>query len=511
MTLLEARNSGFMLMEDFQCLYEEIQQSGIFSDSKTFTDVIAKGTIAEILEAYHRQKQEPDFDLKSFVETFFVIPAVQTADYQSDPSKPLRLHLEDLWLILTRSPAKAQGTLIALPYDYVVPGGRFREIYYWDSYFTMLGLEVSGQYALIESMVNNFAHLIDTIGFIPNGNRTYYLGRSQPPFFALMLQLLARHKGEEVWQQYLPQLEKEYGFWMKGREELSLQYDYLSAQARTVMLPDGSVLNRYWDDVPLPRPEAYKEDVALAQQIKNQTPEEVYRHVRAAAESGWDFSSRWFKDGQNMTTIHTTDIIPVDLNCLLWYLEKCLQQAYENKGNQFLSAIYQQKATQRQGAIEKYCWNASEGFYSDYDWKMQVIISNHTLAGAFPLFFGIASQVQATHVAEVLEKKFLREGGLLTTLQTTHQQWDAPNGWAPLQWIAYRGLKNYGFGTLAKEIKHRWCQNNEIRYATVGKMMEKYNVEGQEKSAQGGEYPNQDGFGWTNGVYLKMITDEDDN
>ncbi|MFN3378135.1 MAG: trehalase family glycosidase, partial [Runella zeae] len=313
MTLSEARNSGFMLMEDFQCLYEEIQQSGIFSDSKTFTDAIAKGTIAEILEAYHRQKQEPDFDLKSFVETFFVIPIAQTADYQSDSSKPLRLHLEDLWLILARSPAPPQGTLIALPYDYVVPGGRFREIYYWDSYFTMLGLEVSGQYALVESMVNNFAHLIDSIGFIPNGNRTYYLGRSQPPFFALMVQLLANHKGEEVWQQYLPQLEKEYGFWMKGREELSLQYDYLNAQARTVMLPDGSVLNRYWDDVPLPRPEAYKEDVALAQQIKNQTPEEVYRHVRAAAESGWDFSSRWFKDGQNMTTIHTTDIIPVDL------------------------------------------------------------------------------------------------------------------------------------------------------------------------------------------------------
>jgi len=503
MTLPEIQMADLSLAENFQTLFDAVQRSSLFSDSKTFSDAVANEPLAQILDSYHRQKNETDFDLKAFIEQNFILPAEQVTEYHSDLNKPIQQHLEDLWEVLSRQPStsEAQGSLIPLPFSYVVPGGRFREIYYWDSYFTMLGLQVSGREELVESMVNNFTHLIDTIGFIPNGNRTYYLGRSQPPFFALMVNLVAESQGEQVWQRYLPQLEKEYAFWMRGCEELSPN---LTVKNRVVMLPNGSVLNRYWDDISLPRPEAYKEDVALAAQVHDQSPAEVYRHLRAAAESGWDFSSRWFKDSQTMQTIHTTDLIPVDLNCLLWFLEKKLQRAYELGGNVLLAHRYEEKAAQRHRAIQAFCWNEALGFYFDYDWKLNQQKDNYTLAAAFPLFFSVATSVQAERVALLLEEKFLQKNGLLTTLQFSHEQWDAPNGWAPLQWVAYQGLKNYQFDELAQQVAQNWTSNCEVYYKKTGKMMEKYNVLTDDISAQDGEYPNQDGFGWTNGVYLKM-------
>lgn len=501
MTLAEAQKLDFTLAESFQPLYQDVQQGALFPDSKTFTDAIAKDSLPEILKNYQKQKKRTDFDMRAFVEDHFTLPSEKPTGYQSDPTKPIRQHIEDLWDILIRQPEDTGGTLIDLPYPYVVPGGRFREIYYWDSYFTLLGLQASQGFDLVESMVNNFAYLIDRIGFIPNGNRTYYLGRSQPPFFALMVSLLAEIKGDSIWQKYLSQLEKEYSFWMQGEEKVT------SAVNRVVKMPNSSTLNRYWDDISLPRPEAYKEDVELAHFITDQTPEDVYRHVRAAAESGWDFSSRWFKDGENMTTIHTTDIIPVDLNCLLWNLEKSLQHAYQLQDNQVAANRYLEKAAQRQASIQNYCWNESLEFYFDYDWKSGEPKNSYTLAAVFPLFFQICTTEQAKKVAEMLKNKFLQKNGLLTTLKFTPQQWDAPNGWAPLQWIAYQGLKNYQLHELAQQIAQNWTSNNEAYYKKTGKMMEKYNVLTDEVSAQGGEYPNQDGFGWTNGVYLKMSAD----
>ena len=127
-----------------------------------------------------------------------------------------------------------------------------------------------------------------------------------------------------------------------------------------------------------------------------------------------------------------------------------------------------------------------------------------TLAGVFPLFFEIANSAQASSVANVLKEKFLKPGGLTTTLNSTGQQWDAPNGWAPLQWIAYRGLMNHNLTDLALEVQRRWMKVNETVYGSSGKMTEKYDVCNEDGLASGGEYPNQDGFGWTNGVYLAM-------
>jgi len=492
-------------------LFEEVQFQNILGDGKTFPDCIPKRSLEEINQDYLNQKDTAHFELKKFVLENFELPKVLAVEYKSDSTKSAAQHITALWDVLTRTPSYSQqsrdtdgksdeagGSLIPLPHPYIVPGGRFREIYYWDSYFTMLGLKVSGRTDLIQDMVDNFAHLIDTIGYIPNGNRTYYLGRSQPPFFSLMVKLLGGLK-QNVLTQYLPQLEKEYVFWMQS-ENLS---DKNNVAHRVVRLPDGSVLNRYWDENATPRPESFKEDVELTHHAI-QKPESLYRNIRAAAESGWDFSSRWFKDENSFATIHTTELIPIYLNCLLCHLEIVLAEAYHNKGNHSEAKKYTQLSLARKEAIIKYCWNKEQGFFFDYDFAAQQQKQSLTLAAAFPLFFEVATHEQAKAVEKILHDKFLKPGGLTTTLLHSGQQWDAPNGWAPLQWIAYRGLRNYGLEDLANQLKTNWINVNLKVYANTGKMTEKYDVWNKNGEASGGEYPNQDGFGWTNGVFLAM-------
>lgn len=199
--------------------------------------------------------------------------------------------------MLTRSTVEVEkwDSLLPLPKPYVVPGGRFREVYYWDSYFTMLGLAESGHWDKVEDMVSNFAAEIDAWGHIPNGNRSYYLSRSQPPFFSFMVELLATHDGDRVLKTWLPQMEKEYQYWMKGADALEPG----KANQRVVRMEDGALLNRYWDDNDTPRPESWLDDVTTAKNNPNRPATEIYRDLRSAAASGWDFSSRWMDDPKN--------------------------------------------------------------------------------------------------------------------------------------------------------------------------------------------------------------------
>ncbi|WP_162052892.1 alpha,alpha-trehalase TreF [Pontibacter pamirensis] len=483
-------------------LFEQVQLQSVFPDSKTFPDATPLAPPDEILQAYRQQKDQPGFDLQAFVMNNFEMPPQPAADFRSDTSLTVIQHIEQLWPVLTRQPGTDAGSLIPLPNAYVVPGGRFREIYYWDSFFTMLGLQASGETQLIQNMVDNFTHLINTTGHIPNGNRTYYLSRSQPPFYALMLRVLAQQKGKEVLTNYAPALKKEYDFWMEGANTLSAANP---AHRRVVRLPDGSILNRYWDDNPKPRPESYLEDVHLAQE-SGRNPEELYRHIRAAAESGWDFSSRWFSDANNLGTIHTTDIIPVDLNALLFHIEMTLAQMAEMQGNKAEAKRYEQRAKERQKALLKYTWNEDDDFFYDYDFVKGTTTNIPTLAAVFPLYFCMAKKNQATSVAQKIEADFLKPGGVVTTLNRTGQQWDSPNGWAPLQWMTIQALRNYKHNRLADTIARNWTRRNMEVFQQTGKLVEKYNVEDMSLEAGGGEYPNQDGFGWTNGVLLKLLT-----
>ncbi|WP_242922899.1 alpha,alpha-trehalase TreF [Pontibacter liquoris] len=488
--------------KDLAELFEQVQLQAVFPDSKTFPDCIPLSPAADIVRAYRQERNTPGFDLTTFVLAHFQLPPQPGTNFTTDTTQSVTEHIKALWPVLTRRPGGEAGSLIPLPDAYVVPGGRFREIYYWDSYFTMLGLQQSGQTELIQHMVDNFTYLINTAGHIPNGNRTYYLSRSQPPFYALMLRVLAQQKGEAVLLKYAPALQKEYAFWMDGAAQLSATNP---AHRRVVRLPDGSILNRYWDDSPTPRPEAYKEDVATARQ-SGREPAEVYRHLRAAAESGWDFSSRWFADGKNLATIHTTDIIPVDLNALLYHMEMTLAQMAKLKGDKAAAHTFKQKAKARRKALLAYTWHAGDGFFYDYDFVKGTTTQVPSLAAVYPLFFCIAKKKQAAAVAHKLETDFLKPGGLPATLNQTGQQWDAPNGWAPLQWMSVQALRNYKYNDLARTIAQNWAGQNIAVYRQTGKLVEKYNVATLHLEGGGGEYPNQDGFGWTNGVLLKLLS-----
>jgi alpha,alpha-trehalase len=490
-------------------LFQQVQTQGVFPDGKTFVDCVPKFPMQEISEKYLQQKEKDNFDLKEFVTANFELPTIYGNGYITDRKKSVDKHIEELWEVLTRKPHnKKKDSSIPLPHPYIVPGGRFGEIYYWDSYFTMLGLQASGKAGMIENMVKNFSHLIDTVGYIPNGNRTYYLGRSQPPFFSLMIRLLSEEKaslpdrqGKDILVNYLPQLEQEYNFWMKGVSEVN---EKDTALHHVVRMPGAEIMNRYWDENDTARPESFREDVELVHQ-SGKEQKMLFRNLRAGAESGWDFSSRWFKDGNSFASIHTTEIVPVDLNCLMLHLEQVISESYGLKDDNKISKKYQLLAEQRINAIQKYCWNKEHQFYFDYDAVSGKQKQSFTLAGVTPLFFKIATGEQAGQAAIILKEKFLKPGGVVTTLENTGQQWDAPNGWAPLQWMTVKGLENYGFSDLAKEIAQRWIALNEKVYSQTGKMMEKYDVMNIDRLAGGGEYPGQDGFGWTNGVLLALI------
>jgi alpha,alpha-trehalase len=487
--------------KDLDSLFHDVQMAGVFEDSKTFVDCRPTASATKIVADYRNLKRQPDFDLEQFVQYNFKPPRTFSSDFQTDTSRTVAAHIEALWPVLTRQPDEdITGSLIELPFPYVVPGGRFREIYYWDSYFTMLGLEVSDstRQALIGHMIDNFAYEIDTIGFIPNGNRTYFLSRSQPPFFSLMVKLWDQQRGDQL-ERYLPQLETEYEFWMDGVETLK---DTHPAQRRVVRLPDGTILNRYWDDDPRPRPESYREDVELAE-ATDRDATSLYRDLRAACESGWDFSSRWLRDGQSLATIRTTELIPVDLNCLLYHLEATLAEAYARQANPEKQAYYQRQAQARADAINRYCWDGEQ--YGDYDWVKGEPTALPTAAMMFPLYAEVAPPERVAATIDALTKHLLAPGGVLTTPQHTGQQWDAPNGWAPLQWMAIEGLRRNGADSLAADLRQRWIALNTRVYRNTGKMVEKYNVSDLSLDAGGGEYPLQDGFGWSNGVLLRLI------
>lgn len=491
-------------------LFADVQTGKVYDDGKTFVDLIPRGRMVQIQKEYLLEKKDPNFNLHDFVSRhFYQFVPPGTGEYVTDRTMSPRQHIEKLWSVLERKNRRDRGSLIALPYGYVVPGGRFSEQFYWDSYFIMLGLAADEKWEKIEGMMKNYTYMIRKFGFIPTANRTYFLSRSQPPFFSHMVRLLARKKGRKrTYIEYLPYLVFEYRFWMKGRKSVN-EHPGRQAYARLVQMPNGVVLNRYYDNKTTPRPESLREDVeTVGDASDTMASARLFLHLRAGAESGWDFSSRWFEDPDDIATIQTTDMIPVDLNCLLYELEMTIAQGYRFMLQPLLAKRFQAAAERRAATIIKYCWNEKEQFFVDYNFRKGKPSDRLTLAAVFPLYAKIATTKQAAAVAARLERDFLKQGGLLTTLHETGQQWDAPNGWAPLHWMAIEGLRQYGYFSLADEIKRRWLATNERVFRDHGKMIEKYDVVNDSGIGGGGEYPLQDGFGWSNGVMAALLAED---
>jgi alpha,alpha-trehalase len=486
----------------FKDLFIAVQTAQIYPDGKAFPDAVPQSAPDDILKQFHAEQPDSSAALEQFVAAHFTLPSEVAAAPSAPNQVSITAHIDGLWDVLTRrsTAAPAYSSLLALPQPYVVPGGRFREMYYWASYFTMLGLASSGRQDLVAGMVRDFAYLIDTFGHVPNGARTYYLSRSQPPFFFAMVGLAAPDDPPAAYAAYLPQLRREYAFWMQGAQTVTPGEPH----RRVVAMPDGSVLNRFWDDRDTPRDESYREDTELARESGRPAPP-LFRDIRAAAESGWDFGSRWFADGQTRATIDTTEIVPIDLNSLLFGLENAIRAGCTRSGDKSCAREFAERAATRRRAIDHYLWDETQGAYLDYQWTKGARMPRVSAATLYPLFVSLASPAQADAVANITARELLRTGGIVTTTVRTGQQWDAPNGWAPLQWIAVAGLRGYGETPLAARIACRWMAIVNDVYRQSGKLVEKYDVVTVGRSGGGGEYPLQDGFGWTNGVMRRLM------
>ncbi len=465
-------------------LFTDLSTSGFWHDEKPLADAVMRAEPSVILAAYREAKVKGAVDLPAFHALWFKPVGGSEIRYSTRPNHTALDHIEALWPHLTRpadDPAEL-STRFPLPHPYVVVGGRFQEAYYWDSYFTQLGLLKSGRHALVKDMLDNFAHAIRVIGHIPNGFRSYFLTRSQPPFFAQMVADYGRAMGDRAGAlaAYLPEIEAEYA--------------YFTAPERTV---DG--LTRYWDAAAGPRTEMLGTDLRMAG-VEAARPG-YYRDLRAACESGWDFSSRWLTDPADLATIRTTHILPVDLNSLMLGIEDILAETAPAPR----ADAYRVAAEARRAAIQQRFFDAERGYFFDLLADDGSSIPITTAAGFFPLWLGAATQDQAGAVADWATLHLLAPGGLLTSDIASGQQWDAPNGWAPLNWVAIQGLRRYGLDELADTLRNRWLATCETVFRSSGKFVEKYNVMAPLLPSAGGEYALQDGFGWSNGVYLDLL------
>lgn len=485
-------------------LFVAVQSGRVFADSKTFVDCVPLRDPQAILDAYRARGGDEGFDLARFVHANFKVEVPRENHYVSQPGQGLVAHIDGLWDVLTRHPREhpARSSLLPLPQPYVVPGGRFGEMYYWDSYFTMVGLAESGRHDLLRSMADNFAWLIDHYGHVPNGNRSYYLSRSQPPVFALMVELFERHGVRDA-MRYLPRLRREHDFWMRDCAGLGPG----EASRHCVRMADGALLNRYWDELDLPREEAYLEDVTTARSQHARPESEVHRELRAAAASGWDFSSRWCEEGGDLSSTRTTSIVPVDLNAFLFKLEMQVARLSGEAGDAATAQAFRRRADDRRLAMQRWLWSDRAGAFLDHD-LLRDRPRALCAAAAAPLYVGLATPEQAKRTAQALQSQLLQQGGIATTGSESGQQWDSPNGWAPLQWLAIAGCRRYRLDALSGEIRRRWLETVGSLYRREGKLVEKYVLVHTPEGAVGGgggEYPLQDGFGWTNGVTRRLL------
>jgi alpha,alpha-trehalase len=481
-------------------LFERVAMSELY-EPKDWTDMRPLRPVTAIEADYDAAAPLTDDELRAFVEANFAPPETVASELDLEEGLTLKEHIEALWTVLTRKAdeGEGRGTLLPLPNPYVVPGGRFREVYYWDTYFTMLGLDGEAAY-LREEVVGNFAASLERYGRIPNGNRSYYLSRSQPPFFYLMVGLLREDDKASAYAQYLPSLLAEHAFWTQDADDLSVG----EIRGRSVRLPDGHVLQRHYDDRDAPRDESYRYDVETAEGT-DRPKEEVYRDLRAGAESGWDFSSRWWDEGEALQDIRTTRIVPADLNALLYGLERAIEAGCQRAGDRACREEFTERAGRRAEAIGIHLWS-DEGYYADLDLDTLRPRARPTAAMLYPLFTKAAEEEKAAATLRSAEELLLGRGGILPTPIRSGEQWDAPNGWAPHQWIAIRAAEGYGRPGLAEKIAASWLRTVARGYCESGKLTEKYDIL-EDREGGGGEYPNQDGFGWTNGVTARLLSE----
>ncbi len=442
-------------------LFLEVQKQRIFEDSKVFGDAIPKFKVDSIFASFEKEKSVKGFDLKRFIIENFNLPNYTVNKEKSSLS--FEKYIETTFVSLKREPKDDGGSLIPSRKSYFAGGGKFEELNYFRSYLTLIALQSLKQDTLALNQAINSAQFIQDFGHVPAGNRTYYMSRSNPPVFALMIKKLSENDPKQL-DIFGTQLMREYQYWMssESKEEVSKQKEAQQkgerAYQKVTFLPNNNLLNRYYAN----------ENVAMVEiSISGNSTKDFYKNLRATHESEWTDGRRWLS---NSVSSKTTDILPVDLNALLYFMEVTLSDVYKAKGKDDYANSFGLLAQKRKVIFNQYFWNESNGFYYDYDFVTQKQRESSTLAAVFPLLVGLADQKQADKVAEIIEREFLKKGGLLNETDGDR------TGSGELQYFAIEALRKYGKVELAQKIKESWLNTNREYFVKFGKLEASYDV-----------------------------------
>ncbi|XP_016974361.2 trehalase isoform X1 [Drosophila rhopaloa] len=504
----------------------------LFSDSKTFVDMTLKYSPDKTLEDFNammeaKNQQPSREDLKNFIKEYFGDKGTELeswvpSDWKENPSfvdrisdpdlKQWGVQLNDIWKKLGRKmkddviKSPQNYSIIPVPNPVIVPGGRFIEFYYWDSYWIIRGLLYSEMYSTARGMIENFLSIVERIGFIPNGGRVYYHGRSQPPLLTGMVKSYVDFTNDDQFAiNALKLLEHEFNFFLNNRA--------VSVNNHTLCI--------YSDSSEGPRPESYSEDVNTAASFdSDEKKEHLYTQIKAAAESGMDFSTRWFisEDGTNagnLSNLSTTSIVPVDLNAYMFWNAKLIAEFYSKAGNIKKVTEYEEKAGEFLLGIQEVLWNEEAGCWLDYDIENKKSRNYFVPTNLSPLWvkaYNISdSENISAKIMAYIEKNKLDTypGGVPNTLAAQNEQWDFPNVWAPMQYILVEGLNNLNTPeakNMSMKWATRWVKSNFKAYTDHLDMYEKYDAQVFGGHGTGGEYDVQTGFGWSNGVIIEWLS-----
>ncbi|XP_062074674.1 trehalase-like isoform X2 [Humulus lupulus] len=470
-------------------------------DPKLYVDLPLKYNLSDSEEGFDKLVRYSNGsvsvkDLRKYVENYFEGPGEdlvyrEPEDFAPKPKgflpkvkneevRSWALKVHSLWKNLSRqvsdevSKQPELHTLIPLPNPVIIPGSRFREVYYWDSYWVI----------------------------------------SQPPLLSAMVSEIYKRTGSlEFAKKSLPALIKEHKFWTSGIHKVTIQ----DVEAH------NHTLTRYYAMWNKPRPESSTLDKELASNISSFTEKQkFYREVASTAESGWDFSTRWMRHHVDFTTLATTSILPVDLNAFVLGMELDISFLAKVTGDYTISKRFLKASRVRKKAIESVFWNTKTGQWHDYwlsnskckvsqTWKARNQNQKVFASNFIPLW------IESFHSDALLVDKVMRSlqksglvhsAGIATSLTNSGQQWDFPNGWAPIQHMIIEGLARSGLKearSMATDIAVSWVRTNYVTFKKTKTMHEKYNVEKCGFFGGGGEYVPQTGFGWSNGVALALL------
>lgn len=520
-------------------LLQRVQLSRVFpNDSKEFVDLKLLRPQEDVLRDYNQLLErvpQPDVQtLRDFVNYHFEkgdeLEVWSPPDFTKTPSitykiadpkyKKFALDLNNIWKELGRKVKEdvkinsGLYSIIYTPNGFFIPGGRFLELYYWDTYWIVQGVLLCDMKQTAKGIIENIIYIVDHVGFMPNGARIYYLHRSQPPMLSSMVSSYVKYTGD-------------FGFIKANIQILRREFEYWMDNHMVTVEVDGHYYRvaRYYAPSAGPRPESFREDYELAEHFETEEQKNnLYVELKSGAETGWDFSSRWFipEDGSNngnLSDIKTSQIACVDLTALLQKNAKDLYEWYKLLGNRELSDKYGKIAEELLVSIEKVMWNEEAGVWFDYDIVNKRQRKYFYLSNFTPLWT-LSYRQSGSKIAERV-LSYLRANGIIPidgnnklygtpqSLYETGQQWDYPNAWAPSQEFLITGLELTGdraAQNVARALSDRWVYTCYRGLQESAAMFEKYDVEKPGLTGGGGEYAAQTGFGWTNGLTLQLLS-----